>query len=155
MFKETLPHLVAEKRNEPSDGQSIAELAITLPVLLLLLLGMLDLGRVFFAYMTTVNAAREGARYGAQYPPQNPGNLSDPKVTAVVNRAKNEAQGSIVNPSQLSVTVRCQEGGPNCIAGNPIQVDVTTTFQLVTAYVLGGGPIPLAARAEMVVFGDP
>jgi Flp pilus assembly protein TadG len=38
------------------------ELALLLPVLLLLTIGVLDLGRGVYAYITLANAAREGAR---------------------------------------------------------------------------------------------
>src|SRR5512141_2596665 len=51
-------------------GQSLAEFAISLPILLLLIVGALDLGRVYFAQMTVTNAARVAARWGAAYPPR-------------------------------------------------------------------------------------
>jgi hypothetical protein len=44
-------------------GQSTIELALLLPVLLLLSVGTLDLGRAIFAYSVVYNASREGARY--------------------------------------------------------------------------------------------
>lgn len=47
-------------------GLSAVEMAITTPVLVLLMLGVLDFGRVMYAAMTTTNAARAGAGYGAQ-----------------------------------------------------------------------------------------
>jgi hypothetical protein len=43
-------------------GQELAEFAIILPVLFLLLFAALDLGRLFFASISIANAAREGAR---------------------------------------------------------------------------------------------
>jgi len=43
-------------------------LAIILPLLLTILLGIIDFGRVFYAYVTITNASREGARYGALHP---------------------------------------------------------------------------------------
>ena len=49
-------------------GQSLVELAISLPLLLLLMLGTIDLGRMFFDYIQLRNAAREGAAYGARAP---------------------------------------------------------------------------------------
>ena len=49
-------------------GQSIVELALTLPVLLLLLLGTVDVGRVFFDYIEMRNAVSEGATYASRHP---------------------------------------------------------------------------------------
>lgn len=45
-------------------GQSVVELALVLPVLLLLLLGMVDFGRLGAAYLSLQHAAREGVRLG-------------------------------------------------------------------------------------------
>ncbi|WP_242823398.1 TadE family protein [Thermaerobacter subterraneus] len=44
------------------------ELAVLLPVLLLILMGVLDFGRYFYTGLTVRHAAREGARYGAVHP---------------------------------------------------------------------------------------
>jgi Flp pilus assembly protein TadG len=47
-------------------GQSVTELALILPVLVLLLLVGTDLARVFFVSIGVDNAARAGAEYGSQ-----------------------------------------------------------------------------------------
>ena len=49
-------------------GQSAVELAIVLPVLLLLLVVIADFARVFFVSIAVNNAARAGAQYGSQKP---------------------------------------------------------------------------------------
>lgn len=46
-------------------GQATAELAMLLPVIVLLLVGTLELGRVFNAWIVVTQASREGARVGA------------------------------------------------------------------------------------------
>ena len=43
-------------------GQSLVELALVMPLLILLLTGIADLGRAFYSYIQITNAAREGAR---------------------------------------------------------------------------------------------
>src|SRR5258708_6394373 len=57
-------------------GQSLVELALAMPVLLLLLLGTVDLGRAYYTYVAAENAAREGARYAASSPANTPTNNS-------------------------------------------------------------------------------
>jgi hypothetical protein len=48
----------------PSEqGQATIEFALVVPVLLLLLVGISDLGRALNAYVTVTNASREGARF--------------------------------------------------------------------------------------------
>jgi hypothetical protein len=46
-------------------GQTTAEFAITLPILLLLLFGVIEFGRIFQAWVTLQNAARTAARYAS------------------------------------------------------------------------------------------
>ena len=52
-------------KNRKSSGQSLLEFAIILPILLLLVMGVFDLGGGIYYYSAIQNAAREGARYGA------------------------------------------------------------------------------------------
>ncbi|MGG2025715.1 TadE/TadG family type IV pilus assembly protein [Gottfriedia sp. S16(2024)] len=43
-------------------GQSLVEFALVVPVLILLLFGILDFGRVYYTYLTLDHAGREAAR---------------------------------------------------------------------------------------------
>jgi hypothetical protein len=47
-------------------GQGLVELAVVLPVLMLVLMGAIDLGRVFYAYTAIGNAAYQAARQSAR-----------------------------------------------------------------------------------------
>ncbi|HLE15155.1 MAG TPA: TadE family protein [Anaerolineales bacterium] len=49
-------------------GQSLVELALSLMFLLILLGGIVDLGRAFFTYMALRDAVQEGALYGSINP---------------------------------------------------------------------------------------
>lgn len=46
-------------------GVAAIELAIALPVLLLILMGIINFGTAFYNYVSITNAAREGARWGS------------------------------------------------------------------------------------------
>ena len=50
------------------DGSSLIEVAMVLPVLILLLLGIVDFGRAFYLSNEVAGAAHAGAIYGTQYP---------------------------------------------------------------------------------------
>lgn len=54
-------------------GQGIVEFAVSMPLLLLILLGTIDMGRVFFDYIDMRQAAIEGATYGARKPTDTAG----------------------------------------------------------------------------------
>lgn len=58
-------------------GQSIVELAISLPVLLLLLVGMADVARLYHYATAVTNAAREGAYFAAQRPNAMPAAITE------------------------------------------------------------------------------
>ena len=69
-------------------GQSVIELALTLPLLLLVVFGIIDFGFMFQRYESVTNAAREGARLGV---------LADYTATEAQNRALNYLQSSGLN----------------------------------------------------------
>ena len=46
-------------------GQSLVETALVLPILLILFLGIVEVGFLLFSHVQVANATREGARYGS------------------------------------------------------------------------------------------
>lgn len=72
------------KTSRPPGGQAVVELAMTLPVLLLLILGLINLGLMINAQIILTQAAWEGARAGATV--SNPAN-GDAEVTGAVLQA--------------------------------------------------------------------
>jgi Flp pilus assembly protein TadG len=58
------------KKNTPKQhkGQSLVEFAMSLLFLMVLLAGVVDLGRAYFTFVALRDAAQEGASYGAAFP---------------------------------------------------------------------------------------
>jgi Flp pilus assembly protein TadG len=81
------------RRRGTRRGQALVEFALVIPLFLLLLVAIFDLGRAVFAWNTLSNAAREGARIAIvnQYKP------------SIVARAKQST--AIVELNDPSVTV--------------------------------------------------
>lgn len=48
------------------DGQSLVELALTIPLLVLMLMGMAELGQICYGAINVSNAAKAAAQYAAQ-----------------------------------------------------------------------------------------
>jgi Flp pilus assembly protein TadG len=76
----------------PERGQTISEFALTAPLLFALLVGLLLVAWIGFAYVTVNNAARMGARHLLTYPtiPRDTdtfGSDVDAEVTYIVTRA--------------------------------------------------------------------
>jgi hypothetical protein len=67
------------KLGRRQEGVAAVEFAIILPVLMLLVLGGMDMGDMYFMQHVITNASREGARYAARYtgnPPPTSGQVS-------------------------------------------------------------------------------
>lgn len=62
-----------KRGREKGRGQSIVELALTVPIIALLMLGTLDLGRMYYSYVDLKEGVRNGARYGALKPADTAG----------------------------------------------------------------------------------
>lgn len=56
------------KKRSKETGQSMVELAVSFIILLLLLSGVVDLGRLAFYYLAMRDAAQEGASYASIFP---------------------------------------------------------------------------------------
>lgn len=129
------------KRREA--GQAIAELILVLPLLLLILLGCLDLGRAFWAWVALANGSREGARYGALFPMDEPG---------IVQRATEEIVAGGMSVKQLRVDVTAP---PAVESGAPITVTSSYTLPVLTFALFGGQPLSIKATSQMPIIPDP
>jgi Flp pilus assembly protein TadG len=56
------------KRRRGERGQNLVEFALILPIFMIIVLGTIDFGWALKSYITVVNSAREGARYGIVCP---------------------------------------------------------------------------------------
>lgn len=129
-------HTVGER------GQEAVELAIVLPLLVLIVFGVLDLGRAFHAAIVITNAARVGARYGILSP-------GDPNGIITVTQAEAQGSGIDLTDTTLSaIEVTCPEG---CGSDLPIRVTVTYQFKLILGLVFANPEIQMVRFAEMLV----
>lgn len=56
------------RKNRDEHGQSLTELAVGLPFVLLVILVLFEMGLVFATYISMINAAREGAFFASRHP---------------------------------------------------------------------------------------
>jgi hypothetical protein len=133
-------------------GQGMVEFALVTPLLLLLMLGIFEFGRLIFVYSAVSSASREAARYGASV-----GNVgaTTPNYFDCTNiRERAGRLGSIAGIGAGNVMIEYDEGpGTNVIGtcesppssvslGDRIVVSVDITFQTVVPF-LGLPPIPI------------
>lgn len=137
-------------------GQSLVELALTLPLLMLILLGTLDLGRIFFGYVTITNASREGARYGMTNlgTAVQSGNLQG-KIQGPTTASSPSALGSATVLTECAfASDPLSYSDTNCSsaqAGDRIRVTVTYNFQFATLYLFGLTNITLSNNTIMAI----
>ena len=73
-------------------GQGLVEFALILPILLLVIVGTMEFGRIFLLFATVSNGAREGARYGMVNPTDKGGPVGRKTVENIVLPAEMEGQ---------------------------------------------------------------
>jgi Flp pilus assembly protein TadG len=119
-------------------GQTLVEWALVLPILLLLIMGLLDLGRAVYYNSVIYSAAREGARYGIVHP------CSSSEIISAVNQRAIATPISNINILYDPSLNRCN----NSTSPYPekISVVVTSNFVPVTPFV---GGITLSGRSTM------
>lgn len=91
-------------------GQSLAETAIGLAVVSLLLLGILEFGRAFMISNAVTNAARVGARAVAMEPATNRNSSGIVlNTTGIVDCVKEEIANTVGQPVANAVTVQVSQ----------------------------------------------
>jgi len=107
-------------------GQSLIEFALVLPLLILIGIGLFDIGRAFFTIIVVTNASREGARYLVKNPGDKELGFPDTK-----SAARREALASGIDINSSDVIVTCPGDVISCNRGSPVTVTVGQDFNLV------------------------
>jgi hypothetical protein len=139
-------------------GQGFVEFAVGITILLVLLAGVLDLGRAYFSYIALQDAAQEGASYASIAP-------SD--IDGIRDRVRATSSGPIdfvlFDDSQIEVQllgfvlfddsqIEVQLLGGSC-TGNGIRVTVKIDFRLVAPF-FSGNSLALSAEATDTILQD-
>lgn len=128
-----MKHQTPLTHHKSQRGQSIIELALTFPILLLILSGILDLGRIYYTHIALEDAAGEAALYLALNPQcaneaegepcQNPNNATF--------RARN-AGSQEVNWDRVNIIV---DRPPVFGVGDTVAITVEYPFQPITPII--------------------
>ena len=131
-------------------GTSLLEMALVLPALLLLLLGIIDVGRYAQFNIEVANAAHAGAQYGAQSP------ITAADTTGIANAAVNDAQDILTTSQVSSSACMCNGAGAACTftcssADSVTYVQVTTTGMFRSLFGYVGVPSSVSKTVNMRV----
>jgi len=134
----------------------LAEFALVLPVLALLIFGLLDLGRAVYVYNTLANAARAGARVAAVNQNANITGTCDPmdrQNWSIVVCILNEGVSIPIQPGEIDITytgASCatRQLDPPCIATVTVFQDYAPFTPIISNIV---GTMHIASTSEMPV----
>jgi PKD repeat protein len=148
--------LVARLRRRPrSRGQSLVEFALVLPLLLVFLATVLDLGRIYYANISLLNAAREGAFQASKTPGSYQANQPcNTNTNLIVCRVQLESKGSMVEIADTDIAVSCSKTGCPLEANSTVRVEVAGQFQLITpilGFIFGGQTINMESSATQQI----
>jgi Flp pilus assembly pilin Flp len=101
------------------DGAALVEFALVLPLVLLLLIGMLDLGKAFNYWIDETHLANEGARYAAVNKNPGPG-------ASLQQSIKSQADSADLR-DKLEVCITFPGAGGAAV-GEPVQVRVSSNY---------------------------
>ena len=136
-----------------TSGQSLTEMALFTPILLLLALGTIEIGRFAFYSIEVSNAARAAVQYGAQ-------SLTDSKDSHGLTLA---ARRDAPEVSELNVVSRdfcaCSEtpeahiGCParNCVGHSVVFLQVNTSASVSPLFRYPGLPARFVARGSAIM----
>jgi len=133
------------QHHAPRRGQSIVEFALVAPLFFFMVLGVIEGGRMIYAYNTINHAAQEAAREGIL--------VSTANVSQVRNRAVTAADPLKITPG--NVTVQVNGGAKNYSdreIGDRLRVTINYSFSPIVTMVFGSSTaIGLSATSEMMI----
>jgi len=135
-----------------SRGQALVEVALVVPVLLLILVAAGDLARVFSAEVSLESAARAGALEASLHPTSfNAGQPCDSISNRVTCAVLTESAGSSIAITSTDITLECDPSPCSEGLGNMVHVSVTGRMNLITpllAVFTGGQSFDVTASAS-------
>lgn len=123
-----------KKREE---GQALVEFVLVLPILLILLLGMIEFGQIYFSYLLTQSASRDAARYGSV-------GATDAEIYQIVYD-----KTEVLNQDNLSITITPEPGSRT--RGEQLSVAVNYDADLISPIWSGILPNPFPISVETVM----
>ena len=146
-------------KNRAESGQSLVELAASLVLLLVVLAGIVDIGRAILAYFVLQDAAEEGIVYGTSFPGD---------CNQIDLRIRNNVAHNIV-PSSITVNIMIQGNSGTYIscytipytqvyAGKIMRIEITDAFPITMPFlgtILGSQTIPLKVTTNGVILRPP
>jgi Flp pilus assembly protein TadG len=143
------------QNNRSVRGQSMVEFALLLPLLLVLIVSTIELGRLFFTKIVITNAAREGAYYLTMNPSDyDPGTGNAPNAAFAAQRDASNSGVSDITVT-FTPTTSVAPGEESVRVTVATQVDDLLLLGLLgdlfSINVVNQGAFSLSSSVEMMV----
>jgi Flp pilus assembly protein TadG len=146
MVQRLLKSLSAGGRRQ--DGAVTVEMALLLPVFLMLVGGILDFGHAWYMKQVVTNACREGARYGITYKTNSNGiRIAPSALNPSIQTTVTQYLSSLL-PSGSNPTVTCN--GTGYSSANPSGLPLNVTVSAVKNWWLIDGLIPSLGSSKTI-----
>jgi len=136
-------------------GQSMVEFALILVILLVLLSGIVDLGRAFYAYIIIRDAAQEGAVYGSIAPKDDIPLFKNEVEKRVETAFTDPADPSNVPIDVSKMNVQTDIIGTACATpGNAVRVRIEYTLPVTMPFlgtIIGSQEIHMSTSIENAI----
>lgn len=124
-------------------GGVAVEFAVAIPILVLMMLMVIDLGRAMFAYSTLNSASADAVRYASVHGAES---LYPRTNQQIIDYAKQRAVG--FNDANLTVTLSWVPSG---YAGAQVEVLMTYNFSFFVTGLIGLPPTTLGGKSSLTV----
>ena len=124
----------ATSRFRSDDGQALVEFALVLPIMLMLLFGIVELGRAYNYWVDQTHLANQAARFATVDRSPSGGSIGA-YVKAQGTTAELRNGSGQVGPA-LSICFSLPSGTSN--VGDPVKVEAKSTFHWIPILGLGG-----------------
>jgi TadE-like protein len=136
------------RRRQRSRGQALVEFALALPIFLLLMMAVFDLGRAIYMYNGVAEAARELARVTSVYAGTPLG--STPETAAVLATQK-AIVPSLGDPTFECVDIDGSSWTETCVAGMQVKVVIIAPYTPVTPVLSLVGTLDLKSSSTFSI----
>jgi Flp pilus assembly protein TadG len=136
------------RRRQRSRGQALVEFALALPIFLMMMMAVFDLGRAIYMYNGVAEAARELARVTSVHAGTPLG--TGPETAAVLATQK-ALIPSLGDPTFTCVDIDGSSITDTCVAGMQVKVVIQAPYQPVTPVLSMVGNILLASSSTFSI----
>jgi len=150
------------KRNLHANGQAMVEFSLVLVIFLVLIFGIIEVGRFTMTYIVVASSSREAARYGVAVGDDGAGTDAKYEDCVGIREAAKRVSNAFLNLEDSNITIQYDKGPSSAIfascppnpeniqLGDRIVVNVTATYSPILPIGFEGFEIVSEAKRTIM-----